>query len=832
MKSERFSPLASLVMAVLLTFGLAACGGSSDEMPEPDGPTLAERQAAQQGAIDTASAGVTTALSNLNSSMPTPAQVAALNTAITALDEAVKAAVDLSDSVRGTANGQLSFARNAAMSAQMSINRTDKYARAAGQQDAIDTASTDVTNAMDMLSDPPTQAEVDALDTAIMDLQAAIGAAVDVEDLSDANTLLSDARNDKMMAQTDVTTALNTRRSNQMGAIDLAMNFVTVARKNLEEADMATPELVAALESAISRLEGAVNGADDLSESETSDANMQLASARSELMMARGDVGDAKRKREGEQRNRLSGATSEVRDALNALGDDLSTQEQADDLDSAIVALQAAIGAAADLSDEELATAKALVDSARSLHTQAESDIKADADAKELVARKEMNRKAMEVAAAVVTASTTMRGPEFVERAPGDTADGTDFGVSNDFGDVKVILNQTAAEKRDKKYDEESAPMVGEGFEGTKFDYPPKDAPAKDRPVTEMAAVYTNIAESTSGMWSIASGSFGPGRLTTIATDGPTAGTVSFNGGDEWSSSRISGFSLPEPDAGETFEKTVPVTGVGGRDIAGMFYGEPGTYRCEVGTECKATRRPDGIAFTGFTFDPNSKAPMARNVTRDPSYTLFGYWMKSASKRPNDEGMPVTDHDVAVFHDGMGDTAGNNLDDVRGTAKYYGAAAGVYVKNEGDGDSLEVTHGTFTADAMLTAKFGGTAIAEADHFSVSGMISDFMDGSTDLGFADLKLGKAHIIHVSGDTTGAIGRGTEGEGDDADTRLAETNGGGTSGNWSGQFYGNANVEEDEDAQLTSNDFPMDVSGEFTGHFINGDVVGAFGAEMDE
>ena len=394
MKSERFSPLASLVMAVLLTFGLAACGGSSDEMPEPDGPTLAERQAAQQGAIDTASAGVTTALSNLNSSMPTPAQVAALNTAITALDEAVKAAVDLSDSVRGTANGQLSFARNAAMSAQMSINRTDKYSRAAGQQDAIDTASTDVGNAMDMLSDPlPTQDQVDALDTAIMDLQAAIEAAVDVEDLSDANTLLSGARNRKMMAQADVTTALNTRRSNQMGAIDLAMNFVTVARKNLEEAGTATPELVTALESAISRLEGAVNDADDLSESEKSAANSQLVSARSALGMARGDVGDAKRKREGEQRNRLSGATSEVRDALNALGDDLSTQEQADDLDSAIVALQAAIGAAADLSDEELATAKALVDSARSLHTQAESDIKAAKDAADLAARKEMKQK-------------------------------------------------------------------------------------------------------------------------------------------------------------------------------------------------------------------------------------------------------------------------------------------------------------------------------------------------------------------------------------------------------------------------------------------------------
>ena len=825
MKSERFSPLASLVMAVLLTFGLAACGGSSDEMPEPDGPTLAERQAAQQGAIDTASAGVTTALSNLNSSMPTPAQVAALNTAITALDDAIKAAVDLSDSVRGTANGQLSFARNAAMSAQTSIDRTDKYARAADQQTAIDTASTDVGNAMDMLSDPlPTQDQVDALDTAIMDLQAAIEAAVDVEDLSDANTLLSDARNRKMMAQTDVTTALNTRRSNQMGAIDLAMNFVTVAMKNLEEAGTATPELVAALESAISRLEGAVNGADDLSESETSDANMQLASARSELMMARGDVDGAKGKREDDQRHRLSGATSGVEDALNALGDNLPTQEQADALDTAIEALQAAIGAAADLGDEELATAKLLVVSARLVHTQAESDIKADADAKALVARKEMNRLAGEVAVAVSAAANhldTMPGEEFAKRSPAFNAgdSGTDFGVSNVFGDVKFMLNQTAEEKEDKGYKESDAPMVGEDFTGKMYKYNSGGV----RPVTEMAAVYTDIEENKDADWS-ADNFAGSGIEVDTGSSSATRYTVTFSGPNSTPVNRIGGDRIlpSEPEKDEESTKKFMTSGEGGVAIRGSFYGEEGVYRCEVGTECSVTRTTaENVTFSNFTFDPDADSPKARNVDADMDYTLFGYWMKSARQRDNADGKPVMVHEVAAFHSGMGVLGGGTyLAEVEGTAKYYGAAAGVYVKKEGVGDSREVTHGMFTADAMLTANFIGDDIPVNEHRTVSGTISGFMDGSTDLGFAALTLGPADI-----DPSGTAGAILE----------AETNGGGTSGKWEGRFYGNANPGNDNaegSEEDRGNDFPTDVSGEFSGHFSNGDVVGAFGAKRDE
>ena len=80
---------------------------------------------------------------------------------------------------------------------------------------------------------------------------------------------------------------------------------------------------------------------------------------------------------------------------------------------------------------------------------------------------------------------------------------------------------------------------------------------------------------------------------------------------------------------------------------------------------------------------------------------------------------------------------------VHGSAKYAGAAGGLYVKHglAADGKVTSSTNGAFTAAVALTANFGGTAVAEANRFSISGMVSKFMDGETDLGWT-LKLMKA------------------------------------------------------------------------------------------
>ena len=43
-----------------------------------------------------------------------------------------------------------------------------------------------------------------------------------------------------------------------------------------------------------------------------------------------------------------------------------------------------------------------------------------------------------------------------------------------------------------------------------------------------------------------------------------------------------------------------------------------------------------------------------------------------------------------------------------------------------------------------------------------------------------------------------------------------------------FFGNVGGS----TTVTTDDFPADVSGEFNGHFTNGHVAGAFGAEYDQ
>ena len=213
--------------------------------------------------------------------------------------------------------------------------------------------------------------------------------------------------------------------------------------------------------------------------------------------------------------------------------------------------------------------------------------------------------------------------------------------------------------------------------------------------------------------------------------------------------------------------------------LGGTFFGVSGNFSCGT-NDCIVTRTSTGVSANALlTFTPTGTTATLKAKYADPDteYTYFGYWMKSTTQR--DETMV---HDIETFSGG-----GNNtelvLTEVVGTAKYYGAAAGVYVKTDGAGDSLVVTDGKFTADAMLTAKFGGGAIPADDHNTVSGTISDFMDGDTDLGFADLTLG-------GDDAEGGASFLAAGNGAGAFT--GETDGGGTSGYWSGQFYGNVGL----------------------------------------
>ena len=113
--------------------------------------------------------------------------------------------------------------------------------------------------------------------------------------------------------------------------------------------------------------------------------------------------------------------------------------------------------------------------------------------------------------------------------------------------------------------------------------------------------------------------------------------------------------------------------------------------------------------------------------------------------------------------------------------------------------------GHFTADADLTARFGGGDIAANEQWQIDGTISDFRD---DAGEAiansawEVNLNKIEDINTGGPTF------TEGT----------TNGGGS---WTATFYG----------ETADNVQPSGVAGEFNAHFGNGHVVGAYGADKE-
>ena len=287
--------------------------------------------------------------------------------------------------------------------------------------------------------------------------------------------------------------------------------------------------------------------------------------------------------------------------------------------------------------------------------------------------------------------------------------------------------------------------------------------------------------------------------------------------------------------------------------LGGTFDGTPGEFKCSGADAaiCSITTDADGeLTSLGgtwtFTPDDGVAATVAKPTQTDGDYLHFGYWVNSME----DEG--ETSYEFQAFSGGKkpfylrdedGDLT-NNVDTVVGAATYAGPAGGMYVLKSlmANGDVASAASGSFTADAELTAKFGGPSVSEDDWFSISGTVTDFMDGmmrrldgwSVDLKRADFvnrdKDGTLNRVVVDDEPTGNSHSTTFG---------GATTGGGT---WSGEFFGTAkNIVSAVPAsgEVDDDDFvpavpavpasmPSSVAGQFNGHFANGHVNGAFGA----
>ena len=334
-----------------------------------------------------------------------------------------------------------------------------------------------------------------------------------------------------------------------------------------------------------------------------------------------------------------------------------------------------------------------------------------------------------------------------------------------------------------------------------------------DDKVVDTINVFTNMDAAKSARYD----EYYPsdGRTADGVTSADTArGILTFaTGQDTGKLDLFSGSKIPT-GANQSF--SIPGADVGGTDVKenefmGTFNGVAGTYTCG-GSACTAVTDGMGKLTLGggtLTFTPTEKDPMKimlPGVSYDPDYLSFGYWVRTTGEGDD------TKYGVGTFFDGSQPITAVTLE---GEATYSGKAAGMYGRKTLNQYGLVVsgseTSGHFTADANLTARFGGPDVAENKQNKIEGTVTNFMDGGEMISPNwELKLNAATI---SADATGTFNK--------------ETVGGGTEGNWIGQFYGPDTTTTDE-----SERYPGGVAGEFTGHFTNGHVIGAFGATKDK
>ena len=230
-----------------------------------------------------------------------------------------------------------------------------------------------------------------------------------------------------------------------------------------------------------------------------------------------------------------------------------------------------------------------------------------------------------------------------------------------------------------------------------------------------------------------------------------------------------------------------------GAVFTGMFDGAPGTYTCvlmcTLSTDVNASLDAVGGTWHFTPDDEQALVPVA-----DADYMHFGYWTNEAE----DSGQPV--FEAAAIAGGTEMSAISIVQGLEGRATYSGAATGLYVKRTltSDGEIESRTGGQFTASAMLTANFGGGAVPANDHYSIAGMIQNFLDGNGDaidsswsVELEEARFGSQQGATLTGATVGDQGM---------------------MGTWNGRFFGPVAVDSDATTPGNQSTLPSGVAGQ--------------------
>ena len=289
-------------------------------------------------------------------------------------------------------------------------------------------------------------------------------------------------------------------------------------------------------------------------------------------------------------------------------------------------------------------------------------------------------------------------------------------------------------------------------------------------------------------------------------------GQITINGDEVKANGGLfSATAFPRNATPETYEDA------DAKKFTGSFNGVPGTFMCGATADCEARADKDGKLVSlgttadsttnDWTFKPDGdlKTLKVENARYDADYLSFGYWVSERETASTSRFAVGTFYAGSQAYTGNGADVATSIAALTGSATYVGEAAGMYAIK---GDATDA--GDFTANANLTARFGGGATA--GRFAISGTITDLINGSGEEIDPSWTVNLESATFASADGTNGV---TEFDG--------RTTG---NGNWEGGFFGNPTTGTAGTAG--ANEYPMGVAGEFTSHFENGHVIGAFGA----
>ncbi|MCY4405766.1 MAG: hypothetical protein OXC15_05325, partial [Rhodospirillaceae bacterium] len=668
-------------------------------------------KAMYQGQLDAAEMAVATAQNTLDRTN----QMTALDEAVEALQmldlsnlstkEAIGAAEDAIAGLRTALDNATELTdaeKTAAMTELAAASRNVMVAKERVDTNSQMTMLADAVAALGMidLDDLMTQAQIDAANKAIIELDMALEAATN---LTDAQKL--DALTDVTLAKRKVASA-ETVLAENVGNQRMALTEAGTALAAIDLDDLDTAEKIAAANEAVETLKMALANATHLSDAAKMMYQTQLDTATETVRTAQ--TGMDRDGRMMAQRTAITDAVTAIGTAVGAVND-TATDDEVMTADNAVAALKKAIDDAADLGEGDpdvvaaRATLKALegqLESAKTSRTAAMEK----AEEERRMAEAEEERKQNEANAA--TAAKLHAGISEPSGDPASPAATTDRAAAYDAdGNILVSIGLPADAPAAVELMEDKKTTVADnhGWTGQKFTAEP------DGDGTYEAVVYSKVGEPTEG----AKFNAGPdaGGYTLDADGELVIDTTS----DADIQMRVASSQFDQSAGVKTFklpENTERVM------IPGSYHGVSGTYYCEAAgtTICASRLSADGYQLgtvasaddstfsagaTGWNFKPTN--PEARVMsTPDSNYASYGWWLHMS-----ENGMAYT---ASAFADDRGtvdEAAG--ITALRGSATYMGGAAGKYALSSSTGGTNDAGH--FTARATLEADFNEDMIS-------------------------------------------------------------------------------------------------------------------------